>query len=189
MKRKNNRNLDLDRIIYKIIKPSDPMTVYIGQTSKTKEARMKGHYQTQRIHPNFPVYQWLDDTCYPEVLESFNGPEDIRKEMDYVEHYQALGYTVTNKKIKIKSEDPIAYIREHNRRAIEKGLVAISNKKNAPKHNANKTSEYNNWRTTIYNRARKDNLIGYTFKELLTYYNEPPFQGEKTKEDLPCKRR
>jgi hypothetical protein len=188
MSKKNNKKEILPRIIYMIVKPSDPMTVYIGQTSLSRGQRLEFHFYAQKYKPNMRVYQWLDRTCDIIEIEKFIGVEDRQKEMSYVWQKIAEGYTVTNTYLKIRSDDPEGYIREQNRLAKENGKLKVSNDKNTPKHNANKTQEYNNWRNNIYNNARKDKLK-LPFKELLIHYNIPPFTGQKTKTDLPCVKR
>lgn len=85
--------------IYKITKPLEPMSIYIGATIQTLNSRLKKHMYFKRKYPNRDIYKWLDSTCIIEEIGQIEGEirSDFEKiEYEYVEHYRTLGYIVVN---------------------------------------------------------------------------------------------
>jgi len=144
--------------IYKIIKPDDPMTVYIGKTTMTLKERMRKHKNASKKKPNRKVYQWFCSTCEIELIENYTGLEELasKREMDIAYEYIANGYSVMNKQLGITETDPNYW----------------------QKLSSNRSTEYVNWQSRICKAAKKE---GLTSKEYRIKHNIPDYSGPKTK--------
>ena len=160
--------------IYKIQKPSDPMTIYIGSTSLDLNERLRLHKSKLLTC----LEDWLDDTCYSTSLEEREIPgsePNTRKQFEnivyeWIIRLKAEGYTVLNYK------DGRTDDREHrveissngNSRYKESGQQKIWSDQRHPQYTA--------WQTKICIAAKK---VGLTSKEYREQQGIPDYTGPK----------
>jgi hypothetical protein len=157
--------------IYKIIKPNDPMTIYIGRTIQSLKRRMQKHASDSK-NSHLKVYKWYDNTCEIELIEDYIGNTPGIREMEIVQEYISDGYTVMNTQIGKHSLDPVG-----NSKLISAKTNARNNPKNNPIYNAKKHPDYATWTVRICQKAKKE---GLTSKEYRKKYNLE-YLGQKTK--------
>jgi len=143
--------------IYKLTKPSDPMTVYIGSTDTSLTERMYKHKNRSKTRSDLKVYQWYDNTCKIVLIEESDTP--IR-EFEVINEYITEGYDVMNIRTGKHILDPIG-----------------NNKAHSIKYTANRHPDYHKWSSSICQKAKKENL---TSKEYREKYNIPNYTGPKT---------
>lgn len=136
--------------IYKIIKPADPMTIYIGSTEDLELRFTKHKNKTLKCLVN-----WLDETCKIVPIEEREIPgTEIETrgvfqliEFEWISKLELEGFKCLN--------------------ILNGKSKAIGFKKNT-KCNANRTKEYVNWCSAIYYAAKKE---GLTSKEYRAKHN------------------
>ena len=148
--------------IYKLIKPNDPMTVYIGRTTQSLSDRFSGHKSDSKRYTHRNIYQWFDNTCMIELIEIYNGSEYNIREVQIIQEYIDNGYKVMNELIGKFTLNKTAYIKANN----------IKSNKN----NDNRNLDYHNWTSMICRKAKKE---GLTSKQYRSKYNIPEYSGPK----------
>ena len=98
--------------IYKLIKPSEPMTVYIGKTKQTLEKRFYCHKYDSK-YKDRKVYEWFDNTVKIELIENYIGDTPSIREMEIVQEYISKGHIVMNMYIGKHLLNPVCYIKDY----------------------------------------------------------------------------
>jgi len=168
--------------IYKIIKPDDPMTIYIGSSHDLVERLLKHKNNTLDC-----LVGWFDNTCYLfeiEEREASGKSEFELIEFDWVSKFRKEGYVVLNSNDgRSKAEGYTKSINtKNNTKNKVSGVSKVNNTKHNVKNNAKnnplKTIEYNYWACNICRKAKKE---GLTSKEYRIKHNIPDYTGPKTK--------
>lgn len=172
--------------IYKIIKPLDPMTIYVGSTKSELKVRMYNHKWQKKRLPNTVKSKWLDDTCKIELIELREIPGVERKtrkdfeaiEFEWIARLRFAGYNIINfkdgrsKTDSYKKAISIKNNKKFNAINKESGYTKIkSDKRNAEKH-----PDYNKWCFKISWNAKR---LGLTSKEYKLQYNISEYLGLK----------
>lgn len=150
----------METTIYKLIKPNDPMTVYIGKTTVSLKKRLQRHKSASKIKEksHLKISKWFDDSCEIELIEICNENENVR-ELQIVQEYIDKGYSVMNTYDGRKLLDPTNY-----------------NIKNNTKNRNKRHPDYHSWCNKICRKASKESL---TMKEYLSKHNIPEYSGPK----------
>jgi len=151
--------------IYKLTKPSDPMTVYIGKTSLSLNKRLSCHKCEAKKYDR-KVYRWYDNTCKIELIEIYLGDNSGIREMEVVQEYITNGYDVMNDKNGESILNP-NYTKEKN----NKNYIKYKNSGKIEEYISNRvkiSNDENNQRSKICRAAKKE---GLTSKEYKIKYN------------------
>ena len=151
--------------IYKITKPTDVETVYIGKTKESLNVRFSKHKSQSKTKKHRLIYQWLDNTCEIELIENYNGNDSNIREMEIIQDYINNGYKLVNEKIGKMLLGGYNYVKTRN-------------KINAKKYNNKKSNEYGKWISKIYRAAKKEGLSSIEYK---LKYSIPDYDGPKFK--------
>jgi len=168
--------------IYKLVKPSDSMTIYIGSA----ENLIKRENQ-HKLNPLNCLKNWIDNSVKLEFIELREANtrvefEDI--EYEFINMHRSQGYKVLNYKDgRSKKEGYTKSINDkynaknsikNNTKNKESGQKKIWN----DKHNSKKHPDYNNWISKISHSAKKEGLTSKQYKEK---YNISEYIGPKKK--------
>lgn len=134
--------------IYKIIKPGDTRTVYVGRTDQSLKRRLQKHTSDSKLYSHRPVYQWFDSTCEIYLIENYIGNNYAIREMEVVQEYISNGYVVMNEFVGNKLLNKNEYVKNNN--------IKLNSKKN---------SDYNNWCSSICRKAKKEGLNSKEYRE------------------------
>jgi len=148
--------------IYKLTKPSDTMTVYIGKTSLPLNKRLNCHKCEAKRFPDRKVYKWYDNTCIIELIEEYSGDNSGIREMEIVQEYIDNGYNVMNDRNGESILNP-NYIKEKNR----KNYIKYKNLGKIDQYISNRTkmpNAENNQRSRICRAAKKEGLTSKEYK-------------------------
>jgi hypothetical protein len=162
------------KTIYKIVKPSDPMTTYVGSTKDLKTRLIKHNSHTLNC-----LLGWFDDTCYLEPIEVIEVEGTTEKETrrffekmerEWMSKLPWAGYTILNSNVgKSKVEGYQKSWYENNADDI-RVYNSQPHKKQARNHYQKTSQHAKKYRQGFYKYYYKAKQEGLTVKEYKIKY-------------------
>jgi len=159
----------MEKKLYKLIKETEPMTIYIGTTKSSLKNRLTSHKASQKYGCSMPVYNWFDNTVSIELIDIVYGDTQVdfeNIEYECIKNFKDKGFTILNYK------DGRSKVEDYEKIKSERKKVSGKRKE----YSSNRDSNYTNWQNKICRLAKKENLSS---KEYRAKYNIPDYQENK----------